>query len=67
MGSKLNVFVPLAFLAAPSNVGAKDTDVRVNYSEVQYLKNFALGVCISLARPTLVRPPPGVTGAGGMK
>ena len=52
MGSKPNVFVALAFLAAPSNVGAKDPDVRVNYSGVQYLKNFALRVCISLARQT---------------
>lgn len=44
MGSKLKL---LAFLAAPSNVDANDTDVRVEYSAVQYLKNFALSVCLS--------------------
>jgi len=47
MSSKLNVFVALAFLAVPSNVDAKDIDVRVQYSPIQYLKNFALSVCIS--------------------
>jgi Type VI secretion system (T6SS), amidase immunity protein len=47
MSSKLNVFVALAFLAMPSNVDAKDIDVRVQYSSIQYLKNFALSVCIS--------------------
>jgi hypothetical protein len=47
MGSKFKLLVALALLAAPSSVDAKDTDVRVEYSAVQYLKNFALSVCIS--------------------
>jgi hypothetical protein len=47
MGSKFKLLVALGLLAAPSNVDAKDTDVRVEYSAVQYLKNFALSVCIS--------------------
>jgi hypothetical protein len=47
MGLKFKLLVALGLLAAPSNVDAKDTDVRVEYSAVQYLKNFALSVCIS--------------------
>jgi hypothetical protein len=47
MGSKFKLLVALALLAAPSSVDAKDTDVRVAYSAIQYLKNFALSVCIS--------------------
>jgi hypothetical protein len=45
--SKSKVFVALAFLVAPSTVAAEDTNVRVEYSSAQYLKNFALSVCIS--------------------
>ena len=47
MGSKLHLLAVLAFLAAPSIVDAKDTDVGLQYSPTQHLKNFALSVCIS--------------------
>ena len=45
----LIVFIVLASLVAPSIVNAKDTDVRVEYSSREYLKNFALSVCVSHA------------------
>jgi Type VI secretion system (T6SS), amidase immunity protein len=47
MDSKFIAFVAAAFLAAPSIVGAKETNVSAQYSSAQYLKNFALSVCIS--------------------
>ena len=47
MGHKSSVFIALAFLVAPSIVHAKDADVHVHYSPREYLKNFALSVCIS--------------------
>jgi hypothetical protein len=47
MSCKAGVFIVLAFLIAPSTVHAKDTDVAVHYSAVEYLRNFALSVCIS--------------------
>jgi len=47
MDSKPLAFVALAFLAAPSIVCAKDADPHVQYSTAQYLKNFALSVCIA--------------------
>jgi hypothetical protein len=47
MGYKLGAFVAFAFLVGPSIVHGKDTDVHVHYSAVEYLKNFALSVCIS--------------------
>jgi hypothetical protein len=46
MNGKLGAFVALAFLVAPSIVRAEDTDVAVHYSAVEYLRNFALSVCI---------------------
>ncbi len=47
MGSRLRVFVAIAFLGAPPIADAKDTSTRVAYSPVQYLKNFALSACIA--------------------
>jgi hypothetical protein len=47
MDAKFIAFVALAFLATPSIVGAEDTDVAVHYSAAEYLRNFALSVCIS--------------------
>ena len=37
----------IAFVVAPLLVEAKDADVRVAYSPIQYLKNFALSTCIA--------------------
>jgi len=45
MSSKTKAFFAAALLVAPSFVDAETT--RVEYSAVQYLKNFALSVCIS--------------------
>jgi hypothetical protein len=47
MDYKLAAGVTLAFLVAPFIVHAKDADARVQYSSAEYLKNFALSVCIS--------------------
>ena len=47
MSCKSSVFIALAFLVAPSIVHAKDADVHVHYSPGEYLKNFALSICIS--------------------
>jgi hypothetical protein len=47
MSSKLYVLTLLTFLAAPSIVDAKNTDARIEHSPAEYLKNFALSVCIS--------------------
>jgi Type VI secretion system (T6SS), amidase immunity protein len=47
MGYGSGAFVALAFLVAPATVCAEDTDARVRYSAAEYLKNFALSVCIS--------------------
>ena len=47
MGSKLRVFVAITFLVASLIADAKATNVRVQYSSIQYLKNFALSACIA--------------------
>jgi hypothetical protein len=47
MGSK--VIAAIVFLVAPLLVGAEAADVRVPYSAIQYLKNFALSACIAQA------------------
>jgi hypothetical protein len=47
MDFKFIAFVAVALLASPSMINAKDANVRVEYSPAQYLKNFALSVCIS--------------------
>lgn len=47
MGYKSGVFAAFAILVAPSIVNAEDAAVRVHYSAVEYLQNFALSVCIS--------------------
>ena len=47
MRRKLGLFVVSACLVAPLIVHAEDTGVRVPYSAAEYLKNFALSVCIS--------------------
>ena len=45
--SASKVVAAIAFFAAPLVVEAKDANVRVQYSPVQYLKNFALSACIA--------------------
>ncbi|MFZ3352462.1 MAG: T6SS amidase immunity protein Tai4 family protein [Xanthobacteraceae bacterium] len=47
MDFKVNAFAALVLLIGPSAVDAKDTNVPVQYSAAEYLKNFALSVCIS--------------------
>ncbi len=47
MGQKSSVVAALAFLVAPSIVQAQVADGPVHYSPGEYLKNFALSVCIS--------------------
>jgi hypothetical protein len=47
MRCKSGVFVVLAVLIAPSIAHAEDADVAVHYSAVEYLRNFALSVCLS--------------------
>jgi len=47
MDFKINAFAALVLLIGPSAVDAKDTHVPVQYSAAEYLKNFALSVCIS--------------------
>jgi hypothetical protein len=47
MSTKSKVFVAIAFMIAPLVVDAKDTSLRVEYSSMQYLKNFALSTCIA--------------------
>jgi type VI secretion system (T6SS) amidase immunity protein Tai4 len=47
MGLKINALVALAVLIGPSAIDAKATDAPVQYSAAEYLKNFALSVCIS--------------------
>ena len=47
MDFKINAFAALVLLIGPSAVDAKDTNVPVQYSAAEYLKNFALSVCIS--------------------
>jgi len=37
----------IAFLVAPLLADAKVANVRVEYSSIQYLKNFALSTCIA--------------------
>jgi hypothetical protein len=41
------LFAAIAFLLAPLLVEAKAADDRVEYSPLQYLKNFALSACIA--------------------
>jgi hypothetical protein len=41
------VVAAIAVLLAPLPAGAKNTHVRVEYSPIQYLKNFALSTCIA--------------------
>lgn len=47
MGSRLSVIIVIAFLGAPFAADAKDANVRVAYSPIQYLKNFAFSTCIA--------------------
>lgn len=47
MSAKSKLFATIAFMVAPLVVDAKDTSVRVEYSSIQYLKNFALSTCIA--------------------
>jgi Type VI secretion system (T6SS), amidase immunity protein len=47
MSTKLRLFVAIAFMVAPLAVDAKDANVRIEYSSMQYLKNFALSTCIA--------------------
>ena len=47
MDFKIIAFAALVLLIGPSAVDAKDTHVPVQYSAAEYLKNFALSVCIS--------------------
>ena len=47
MDFKINAFAALVLLIGPSAVAAKDTHVPAQYSAAEYLKNFALSVCIS--------------------
>jgi len=42
-----NVVAAIAFLVAPPLVDAKADNVRVEYSSIQYLKNYALSACIA--------------------
>jgi hypothetical protein len=41
------VVAAIAVLLGPLPAGAKDAHVRVEYSPIQYLKNFALSTCIA--------------------
>jgi hypothetical protein len=47
MGSR--VIAAIVFLVALLLVDAKAADIRVPYSAIQYLKNFALSACIAQA------------------
>ncbi|MFB9262916.1 T6SS amidase immunity protein Tai4 family protein [Bradyrhizobium erythrophlei] len=47
MHSKSKIFAQILFLIVPTTIGAKDANVRVEYSPAQYLKNFALSTCIA--------------------
>ena len=47
MRSKLTLAVTIAVLTAPLMTDASAASARVPYSPVQYLKNFALSVCIA--------------------
>lgn len=47
MGAKINAFAALALVIGPSAIDAKETHAPVQYSAAEYLKNFALSVCIS--------------------
>ena len=44
---KCKVVAGIAFLLASLPADAKDASVRVEYSPIQYLKNFALSTCIA--------------------
>ena len=46
MRTKLKLAVAIALLTAPLMADAKAAETRVPYTPVQYLKNFALSVCI---------------------
>jgi Type VI secretion system (T6SS), amidase immunity protein len=41
------IVAAVALLLAPLPAGAKDAHTRVEYSPIQYLKNFALSTCIA--------------------
>ncbi len=47
MGAKISAFAALALAIGPSAIVAKETHAPVQYSAAEYLKNFALSVCIS--------------------
>ena len=47
MDAKISVFAAAMFLVMPSIVDAEYTGSRVRYSAAEYLKDFALSVCIS--------------------
>jgi hypothetical protein len=47
MGGRSSAFAAVALLVIPSTVDAKDGSHPVPYSGAEYLKNFALSVCIS--------------------
>jgi Type VI secretion system (T6SS), amidase immunity protein len=44
---RCKVIVAIVFVVAPLLVDAKAADIRVPYSGIEYLKNFALSVCIT--------------------
>src|ERR1700741_1898952 len=46
MGSKVNLVVAIALSIAPLSANAEAAEARVPYTPFQYLKNFALSVCI---------------------
>lgn len=46
MHAKLKLAVAISLLTAPLMTDAKAAEARVHYTPVQYLKNFALSVCI---------------------
>jgi Type VI secretion system (T6SS), amidase immunity protein len=47
MSTKSRLFVAIAFMVAPLVADAKDANTRVEYSSLQYLKNFALSTCLA--------------------
>jgi hypothetical protein len=65
MDFKFIAFVAVALLASPSMINAKDANVRVEYSPAQYLKNFALSVCISNGYKSDEVVKDGLAAAGG--
>ena len=47
MSSGRKALLAVALIVAPLTAAAKDTRARVEYSPVQYLKNFALSACVA--------------------